>query len=175
MMDLDDYKDATSSTAIYPNAGSGSALAMDYVLLGLVNEAGEVAGKAKKAYRDGQFAVTGVLAEGEREGLTDELGDVLWYFARLCAEKGVKFSNIIWDTTDEPAGLKDLALEVSFAACDLAAHDGKGDPRYARLLTAIGSMAEYLGTDVGTLASSNSEKLAGRAVRGTIKGSGDKR
>ena len=49
--------------------------AIVYPTLGLVNEAGEVAGKIKKIFRDKE----GVIAEEDRAALKDELGDVLWY------------------------------------------------------------------------------------------------
>ena len=53
-----------------------------YPTLGLANEAGEVAGKIKKIFRD----KGGVVGEAERETLKHELGDVLWYLAQICTE-----------------------------------------------------------------------------------------
>lgn len=53
-----------------------------YPTLGLANEAGEVAGKIKKIFRD----KNGVIGEAERENLKGELGDVLWYLAQICTE-----------------------------------------------------------------------------------------
>lgn len=53
-----------------------------YPTLGLVNEAGEVAGKVKKIFRDHG----GVVSAADREGLKYELGDVLWYLAQICTE-----------------------------------------------------------------------------------------
>lgn len=53
-----------------------------YPTLGLVNEAGEFAGKVKKIFRDKD----GVIAEADREALKQELGDVLWYMAQICTE-----------------------------------------------------------------------------------------
>ena len=48
---FDNYQDASECTAIYPKT-----VAIEYLSLGLVSEAGEVAGKVKKALRDGTFA-----------------------------------------------------------------------------------------------------------------------
>lgn len=71
---LDEYLEFTNSTAIYPEAGSGSNLELYYLSLGLVSEAGEVAGKVKKLIRDGVY---------DQGGLVKELGDVFWYLVRL--------------------------------------------------------------------------------------------
>jgi len=53
-----------------------------YPTLGLTNEAGEVAGKIKKIFRD----KNGMISEEDREALKHELGDVLWYLAQICTE-----------------------------------------------------------------------------------------
>ena len=53
-----------------------------YPTLGLVNEAGEVAGKIKKIFRD----KNGVISDTDREALKQELGDVLWYLTQICTE-----------------------------------------------------------------------------------------
>ena len=51
-----------------------------YPTLGLVNEAGEVAGKIKKIFRDKD----GHISDDDREALKHELGDVLWYLTQIC-------------------------------------------------------------------------------------------
>ena len=53
-----------------------------YPTMGLVNEAGEVAGKVKKIFRDRN----GEIRPEDRENLKSELGDVLWYLAQICTE-----------------------------------------------------------------------------------------
>ncbi len=53
-----------------------------YPTLGLVNEAGEVAGKIKKIFRD----KGGRISKEDREALKYELGDVLWYLTQICTE-----------------------------------------------------------------------------------------
>lgn len=53
-----------------------------YPTLGLVNEAGELAGKVKKIFRD----KGGVIGTKERDALKYELGDVLWYLTQICTE-----------------------------------------------------------------------------------------
>ncbi len=53
-----------------------------YPTLGLVNEAGELAGKVKKIFRDKE----GMIGDEDREALKYELGDVLWYLAQIATE-----------------------------------------------------------------------------------------
>ena len=51
-----------------------------YPTLGLANEAGEVAGKIKKIFRDKQ----GKFSNEDLTALKYELGDVLWYLSQVC-------------------------------------------------------------------------------------------
>lgn len=69
---LKEYQEFTRTTAIYPKEK-----ALEYLALGLCSESGEVAGKAKKIIRDGVDLKEQILAE---------LGDCLWYAARICDE-----------------------------------------------------------------------------------------
>lgn len=78
-MSLEDYLEFTNSTAIYPEAGSGSNTELYYLSLGLVSEAGEVAGKVKKLIRDSVY---------DQGGMIKEIGDVFWYAVRLCDAVG---------------------------------------------------------------------------------------
>jgi NTP pyrophosphatase (non-canonical NTP hydrolase) len=74
-MKLDQYQTEARTFAAFP---PDSALV--YTGLGLVNEAGEYAGKVKKMIR-GDY----ILNPESREKLASELGDVLWYLA-ACAD-----------------------------------------------------------------------------------------
>jgi NTP pyrophosphatase (non-canonical NTP hydrolase) len=75
-------------------ARTGALIATDhpivYPTLGLANEAGEVAGKVKKIFRDGQ----GVITDADREALTLELGDVLWYLSEICTRLGIRLEDV---------------------------------------------------------------------------------
>ncbi len=53
-----------------------------YPTMGLANEAGEVAGKVKKIFRDRN----GEISDDDRTALKKELGDVLWYLTQICTE-----------------------------------------------------------------------------------------
>lgn len=85
---LKDYQKWTATTAIYPEAGTGQDIALAYVSLGLAGEAGEIANKIKKVVRDGDY---------NAEDLADELGDVLYYVARMAAELGTSLNLIARD------------------------------------------------------------------------------
>lgn len=77
-MNFKDYQHKSRKTAKYPSIGHP----VIYPVLGLVNEAGEVAGKIKKVFRDKD----GQINEETRAALKAELGDVLWYLAQVCTE-----------------------------------------------------------------------------------------
>lgn len=78
-----EYQSNSARTAIYPRAR-----ALEYVSLGLVGEAGEVANKVKKIIRDGGYAGGAVTAD-QASAIAAEMGDVLWYLAALSREIGV--------------------------------------------------------------------------------------
>ena len=61
-----------------------------YPTLGLVNEAGEVAGKIKKIFRD----KGGAIGAADREALKYELGDVLWYLTQICTELDLSLEEV---------------------------------------------------------------------------------
>ncbi|MBC8078367.1 MAG: nucleoside triphosphate pyrophosphohydrolase family protein [Chloroflexales bacterium] len=61
-----------------------------YPTLGLANEAGEVAGKIKKIFRD----KGGIISDDDREALKHELGDVLWYLTQICTELNLTLEEV---------------------------------------------------------------------------------
>jgi NTP pyrophosphatase (non-canonical NTP hydrolase) len=85
-MDFNTYQTRSRRTAKYPPIGAG----IIYPTLGLTNEAGEVAGKVKKIFRDKD----GVIGPEEREALRGELGDVLWYLAQVCTELDLSLDEV---------------------------------------------------------------------------------
>lgn len=89
-MDFNTYQDQAAVTALYPEAGTGSPLALAYTALGLAGEAGEIANKVKKILRDDN----GVVTEEKRTEIGKELGDVIWYLARVAAELNRPLSNL---------------------------------------------------------------------------------
>ena len=85
-MTFKDYQTLTNSTAIYPNKGSNFL----YPLIGIMGEAGEVAEKIKKIWRDKENLVN---AEDKLE-ITKEIGDVLWYLSQLSSELEIDFEEV---------------------------------------------------------------------------------
>ncbi len=85
-----------------------------YPTLGLVNEAGEVAGKIKKIFRDKGGAIT----DADREALKGELGDVLWYLTQICTNLGL--------TLEEVA---EANLDKLFSRLERGKIQGDGDHR----------------------------------------------
>ena len=89
MESFDDYQAWTRKTAVYPRETEKEMYA--YLALALAGESGEVAEKIKKFLR-GDDGMT--LTDERKENIKKELGDVLWYLARLSDELGTSFSEI---------------------------------------------------------------------------------
>ncbi|MBU1132260.1 nucleoside triphosphate pyrophosphohydrolase family protein [Patescibacteria group bacterium] len=85
-MTFDEYQKQSRKTAIYPELGRNIV----YPTLGLAGEAGEVAEKVKKIFRDDE----GKVSEEKKRELKKELGDVLWYVAQLATELELSLDEI---------------------------------------------------------------------------------
>lgn len=113
-LDFNEYQQEANKTAIYPEAGTGSFNAVSYTILGLTNEAGEVAGKLKKVWRDNE----GKIGPHEEAAIAAELGDVFWYLAEAATELG-------W----ELAEIAQLNLEKLASRAERGVIGGSGDNR----------------------------------------------
>jgi NTP pyrophosphatase (non-canonical NTP hydrolase) len=100
-MEFNRYQYNTHSTAQYPDAGEGTTEAITYTIFGLVGEAGEIANKWKKYFRDG------LPFDEVRASLLDEVGDCLWYLSRLSLELGESFNNVATDNLQKLADRKE--------------------------------------------------------------------
>lgn len=85
VMNIDDYQMFASTTAVYPKETG-----LIYTVLGMASEAGEVAGKLKKAIRD----EAGEITPERKAVLLSELGDVLWYVAMVAMELNTPLSDV---------------------------------------------------------------------------------
>src|SRR5437867_12595681 len=85
-MNFTDYQTKSRKTAGYPAIGHP----VIYPTLGLVNEAGEVAGKIKKVFRDKD----GQISEEKSGALKAEIGDILRYMAQVTTELDLSLVDI---------------------------------------------------------------------------------
>jgi NTP pyrophosphatase (non-canonical NTP hydrolase) len=85
-----------------------------YPTLGLVNEAGEFAGKIKKIFRD----KGGTISDDDREALKGELGDVLWYLTQICTNLGLSLEEVA-----------EANLDKLFSRLERGKISGEGDHR----------------------------------------------
>ena len=81
------YLDFTRKTAKYPKRRE-----KEYLMIGLMNEAGDVGGAFKKEIRD---------RVDNTDLIIDEMGDVLWYLQRLCDVYDVKISELMVNNMDK--------------------------------------------------------------------------
>lgn len=99
-MRLDDYQQDAMKTAVYPLRNS-SVL---YPALGLCGEAGELAEKVKKAWRNTGHMLVADYPEETVQDLCRELGDVLWYVAAVADELGIPLSLVAQVNLEKLAG-----------------------------------------------------------------------
>ncbi|MCU1285909.1 MAG: putative MazG family pyrophosphatase [Acidobacteriales bacterium] len=86
------YNDAVfyESRIKYPDAGRNAV----FPALGLMGEAGELAEKVKKLWRDqGTMSGANVCAE-KRDEVAKEMGDVLWYLNAIASEFGLSLEQV---------------------------------------------------------------------------------
>ncbi len=96
-INFSEYQRKARMTAIYPAKGEFGGLI--YCSLGVQGEAGELSNKIAKVLRDGKGEITAET----REGISKEIGDMLWFMSQLCAELDIDFSTIPTDNLDKLA------------------------------------------------------------------------
>ena len=84
-----EYQKKAKETAIFP-----ADKALEYLSLGLVGEAGEVANKVKKLIRDKKVLLDTTV-------ISSEIGDVLWYCAMLADYLDVNLGKFMDDNLDK--------------------------------------------------------------------------
>ena len=84
------YTEFTRKTARYPKRKE-----KEYLMLGLMNEAGEVGGAYKKEIRDNI---------DNTDLIIDEMGDVLWYLTRLCDVYNITLSELMIENINKLVG-----------------------------------------------------------------------
>lgn len=100
-MELTAYQAEARRFVVYPEESG-----LIYTTLGLASEAGEVAGKLKKAIRDVR-----VFSHPElRQAMAAELGDVLWYLAQTCTELGLSLDQVAQENLDKLQSRQDRGV-----------------------------------------------------------------
>ncbi len=110
-MEIDDYQKESSKTLRVDSSELDKLL---YSTLGLAGESGEVANKVKKIIRDDGSQ----LSNKKKQEIASELGDVLWYLARVAELNGYKLSEIA-----------QMNLDKLFSRMDRGKLGGDGDNR----------------------------------------------
>lgn len=87
-MELNSFQTNAVESAFY--LGGEQIDPLIYCVIGLTEEAGEVAGKVKKLYRDHD----GKLDDEYRTKLALELGDTLWYLSVLAEKAGLDLETV---------------------------------------------------------------------------------
>lgn len=91
-MNINVYQELIKKFAVYPSANTKSLQEAMYLTLGLNGEAGEIAEKVKKWFRDGEI---------NKVALAKELGDVYWYVSMLCSAFDVDASDVLDKNIDK--------------------------------------------------------------------------
>lgn len=103
---IDLYQGTTLQTAIYPRSFPENnrdqpegqiqlnQRAIEYTVIGMAGEAGEALEFVKKLMR-GDYGSDGIHHPEFQAGIQKEMGDVIWYWSRACAELGILASEIL--------------------------------------------------------------------------------
>lgn len=83
-MTLNEYQISASKFAFYKNDD------LSYCALGITGEGGEIADHVKKMIRDD----ANILTEDRKDHLLKELGDVMWYVARMAGKLGYTLDDV---------------------------------------------------------------------------------
>ncbi len=89
-MNVEDYQKIIKKTAIYPKE-----IGVAYCAMGLTGEAGEVADKIKKLYRDDNYLSHKLMPPDKITDIAKELGDVLWYVTAMANELEISLEGIM--------------------------------------------------------------------------------
>lgn len=82
------YQARVNETAVYP--GQGTIQGLQYTLLGLAGEVGEVCNRSKKVLRDEGGRINASYCVQMKK----ELGDVLWYLSQTATEIGISLEEL---------------------------------------------------------------------------------
>lgn len=177
-MDIKEYQKAALTTAIFP-----ASVKIIYPSWGLMGELGEFSNKIKKIIRDNNFRID----DDNRLHAMLELGDIMWYAVVLLNSVGLepeKYNTTHRNISEGDATL--ISFETFSDLCDKCLSFTKAAKNYhsrpiilkrsfVELVCDVEILAGQLGYTLEQVMQANIDKLASRAKRGTIGGSGDDR
>lgn len=179
--DMENYIEQTSKTAVYPGADNNDYHGIIYASLGLADEAYEL------------FEAT------EPEKIKAELGDLLYYFARVIKEFRIDSDALKQEAEDMSEQMKVLSMkealhQVLSSACKINGHTKKHirDEDFwvyslskekkikvqfelSCLYNGLQNICKMLNVSLVDIAEMNLDKLFSRKKRGVLQGSGDER
>jgi len=188
-MTFKEYAEAIKPFAIYPGHTLGDLgylhPGLQYVILGLLEETGEVAGVVKKCMRDSGSDYTPAV----REKMVKELGDVLWYYTQLLYHLGLTEEDGVPPramTKQNPQTVSEKMQTAVMEMClccrgiyrTVAAEPADKARQVAStsyFLSAWAQVVQLFGLSVQEIMQANIAKLQSRLNRGVISGSGDDR
>lgn len=193
-MDFFQYRKLIEPLAVYPLVGTGASLAIAYCAIGLCEESYELFEKIDKSgIENGDV----VFPNEDLDGITYELGDVLWYATRLLCELRRMTGDYDVDWSSIPDAPNTFGMDIIASACVIGGRvkklvrDTKDEDKHVKailnnllvLFSRIDSLARdvcmagrpEVGLGLSFIATRNIEKLHGRRDRGTIQGEGDAR
>jgi NTP pyrophosphatase (non-canonical NTP hydrolase) len=170
IMNLCDYQAWTDSMVVYP-----SYVEEKYLLLAFGGEVGELFNKYKKVLRGDDVDI-----EEVKRGMGKELGDCLFYLARLCTVAHLNLNYVMNTKLSFNHG------DIGGLMITLGRHMGYlyeswdtvsliNTNAILKVSSVFNELCISLGYTVKQLAQENHDKLEDRKLRGVIKGSGDNR
>lgn len=141
---------------------------LEYLRLGIIEEAGEIAGKIKK-FRRGDYSV-----EQFRYQTGKEIGDLCWYLVLYASRNGHHIKDFraprnkrIMESIDN--------IEILKGQLAKAKHPRHKHKIIENILGSATDLAWSFGYTMEDITRINSEKCRDRFLRNKIKGSGDER
>ena len=107
-MNFDDYQNKAAKYDLFDEVVNLYDVGFIEKVLGLVGEAGETADKIKKILRDKD----GVVSDGDRELISKELGDTLWYIAAIARYLDLSLSEIADNKSISRAAVQKMVSNV---------------------------------------------------------------
>lgn len=184
-MDFERYVELTNETAVYPKDYE-----RDYVIHGLVNELGEAKRSIEMIANQEETTVPRKYSRLHVGQICKEMGDALWYLARLCDhfdfDIQLEESGFAQKTIDHEIGERKVEQALLSATkingCrKKAVRDGADNEKKIKrcaknILNSFQEAAHHLGTyNLEVVMRENIKKLFDRKERNVLHGSGDNR